>query len=113
MTYRRGDFWRIDDRTGFRVRASQTRKEWTGEIVAKGDYEARHPQDFVRARRDNPRVPDPRPEPADRFQFPAGGPFFFVVSDGEDRKCLETMGGQFMVYRGRDQLTGADFPEGG
>lgn len=63
MTYKPGDFWRICDRSGFKVRASETAREWNGLIVRKEDFEERHPQDFVRGRKDRQRVPDPRPEP--------------------------------------------------
>lgn len=61
--YRPGDHYRIDDMSGFKVRASKTRKQWNGLIVRADRFEARHPQDFVRARRDNQAVTDPRPIP--------------------------------------------------
>lgn len=60
--FKPGDNWVIDDRTGERIRASEARKEWTGAIVDEDDWEPRHPQDFVRGRRDNQRVSDPRPD---------------------------------------------------
>jgi len=59
--YRKGGFYRISDRSGERVRASDTVKEWNGAIVSKDEYEARHPQDFVRGKADKQSVPDPRP----------------------------------------------------
>ena len=62
MTYR-GDFWRVCDVCGFQYRASQTRKRWDGLWTCLPDFEERHPQDFVRGRRDNENVPEPRPEP--------------------------------------------------
>ena len=34
-TYRPGDHLVVDDRTGFTVYASDTRKEWNGAIVRK------------------------------------------------------------------------------
>ena len=58
-----GDFWRFCDRTGFKVRASTTRKEWTGLIVRDASWEPRHPQDFVSGIKDQQSVPEPRPEP--------------------------------------------------
>lgn len=64
MAYIPGDFWRICDRTGFKVRASTTRKEWNGLIVRDKSWEPRHSQDFVQGVQDNQSVPDPRPEPA-------------------------------------------------
>lgn len=63
--YIAGNFWRICDVCGFKVRASQTRKQWDGLIVCLKDFEERHPQDFVRGRKDIQNVPEPRPEPID------------------------------------------------
>jgi hypothetical protein len=70
VTYIPGDFWRICEVCGFKRRASQTSKRWDGLIVCHEDFEARHPQDFVRGRRDRQNVPDPRPEAADVFIGP-------------------------------------------
>lgn len=70
MTYVPGDFWRICDVCGFKKRASQTRKRWDNLIVCDADWEPRHPQDFVRGRKDRQTVPDPRPEGADTFLGP-------------------------------------------
>lgn len=69
-----GDPWAICDRCGFRFRHSQTRKEWTGLRVCHGAgtndcWESRHPQDFVRGVKDDQKVFDPRPEPADVWSF--------------------------------------------
>lgn len=60
--YRSGSFYRICDRTGFKVRAEDTRQEWNGQIVDKRVFERRHPQDFVKGRRDDVAVPNPRPD---------------------------------------------------
>lgn len=70
MVYRSGDFYRICDRSGFKVRASETVREWNGLIVRRQDYEERHPQDFVRGRMDRQMVPDARPEPVDNILGP-------------------------------------------
>lgn len=67
MAYSPGNYWRICDLSGKRVRASDTVTLWNGLIVARDWYEARNPQDFVRGVADNQRVPDPRPESADVF----------------------------------------------
>lgn len=108
---RPGDFWRIDDRSGFKVPASRTRKEWTGEIVDRKSYEARHPQDFVRARRDEQRVPDPRPRPEDVFQFPPGGPFLLILDGAELGPCVWVEAdGEVFVYRGIDETEPEDLP---
>jgi hypothetical protein len=63
--YIAGDFWRICDRCGFKKRASQTFRTWDGLYVCSEDFETRHPQDFVRGRKDNQNVPNARPEPLD------------------------------------------------
>lgn len=73
MTYRSGDFWRICDRTGFKVRASDTVKDWNGLIVKRSEWDGRHPQDFVKAKMDRQRVPDPQPEGNDVFLSDVGG----------------------------------------
>jgi hypothetical protein len=61
--YLKGDFWRICEECGFKMRASQTHKRWDGLIVCDADFEERHPQDFVKGVIDRQTVPDPRPEP--------------------------------------------------
>lgn len=67
-----GDFYRIDDRSGFKVRASKTRKEWTNRIVRDESWEARQPQDFVQGVSDDQTVVDPRPRQINEFQGPLG-----------------------------------------
>lgn len=59
--------WVICDRTGFKVPYSDTVKEWNGLRVRKRSYESRHPQDFVKGRKDVQTVPDPRVESEDVF----------------------------------------------
>ena len=61
---RDGDTLVICDRSGFTFWRSQCVKEWNGLLVYKGFAEARHPQEFLRARRENMRVPDARPQRA-------------------------------------------------
>lgn len=70
--YRRGDFNRICDRSGFKVKASRTQKEWNGLIVRDEDWEPRQPQDFVRGVTDQRAVPDARPWPASDTFINAG-----------------------------------------
>jgi len=57
-----GDYYVICDRCGFKKRVSQTRKEWNGLLVCTDCWEPRHPQDFVKAKRDIQRVPIARPD---------------------------------------------------
>ena len=61
------DAWVICDRSGFKVRMSETVKEWTGLRVARRFADKRHPQDQVRAVADRQGVPDARPEPPDAY----------------------------------------------
>lgn len=65
-----GDFWRMCSRCGFQFRASETFRTWDNLYVCREDFETRHPQDFVRGRKDRQNVPDPRPEPSDVFIGP-------------------------------------------
>ena len=62
-----GDHWVICDKSGFKVPFSETKKEWNGLRVWSKFYEPRHPQDFVKGRRDNQTVYDPRVESDDVF----------------------------------------------
>lgn len=61
LHYKPGSFYRICDRTGFAVRAEHTQKQWNNIIVRDRSFENRQPQDFVRGRRDDQTVPQPRP----------------------------------------------------
>lgn len=77
-----GSFYRICDRTGFKVRAGRTRKEWTGRIVRTQSFEMRQPQDFVKGVVDYQAVPDPRPRQTNRFiNQDSGQPEFVVYGD--------------------------------
>jgi len=48
-----GEHWVVCDRTGKAIRESDAREEWNGLVVAKEEWEPRHPQDFLRAREDD------------------------------------------------------------
>lgn len=69
-TYRSGGHYVICDSCGFKMRASEVRKRWDGLIVCRDDWETRHPQDFVKGKRDRQAVPNGRPEPPDTFIDP-------------------------------------------
>ena len=60
-----GSFWRVDDRSGFKVRSYKTQKEWNGFIVDRRIWEARQPQDFVKGVKDDQTVPEARPRQPD------------------------------------------------
>lgn len=57
-----GDYKAVCDRTGFRVYASECRYQWDGIFVRTKNWEIRHPQDFIKAKKDNLTVPVARPE---------------------------------------------------
>ena len=58
--------YRISDRSGFRYKLKDTRKEWNGSIVGKDEYEEKHPQlEPIRVRADNQAIRDARPDTKD------------------------------------------------
>jgi len=68
--YKAGDYNVICDRCGFKKKASECKKEWTGLFVCSPCFDIRNPQDFVRAVADDQPVPIARPEPTDTFIAP-------------------------------------------
>lgn len=57
----------ICDRTGFKIKAYDSRKEWNGLRVRKESWEPRHPQDKITSIKDNQSVHDPRVFNTPRF----------------------------------------------
>jgi len=56
--------WGISDRSGFRYRLKDMKKEWTGSLVGPDEFEFKHPQLFPsRAGPDPQALRNPRPEP--------------------------------------------------
>lgn len=55
--YKPGDWNAICDRCGFKFKASELKKEWTGLMVCEADFELRHPLDFLKAVPDQISVP--------------------------------------------------------
>jgi len=53
------------DNTGLRVLSGDSRKQWDNQIVWKGQFDERHPQEFVRGVVDNFAVKEARPESPD------------------------------------------------
>lgn len=75
----------ICDRCGKKRLNSDLRKEWTGLMVCRvGCFEARHPQDMVRARPDRQNPAWVRPEPEDVLvDISAGNPLLEgLLADG-------------------------------
>jgi hypothetical protein len=60
--YKKGSWNRICDRTGFKVKAEDTVKEWQGLIVRKQSAELRNQQEFIRGIPDKQNAPEPRPD---------------------------------------------------
>jgi hypothetical protein len=83
-----GSFYRISDRTGFKVRSYRTQKEWQGYIVEREVWEARQPQDFVKGVKDDQTVPEARPRQPDTFIE------------------LETQGARFYCYNNNGMKAG-------
>ena len=57
------DAYGISDRTGFRYRLRDMRKEWNGLLVGPDEYEPKHPQlESPRVGADPQALRDPRPD---------------------------------------------------
>jgi len=64
MTYAAGNkAWGISDRSGFRYRLKDMKKEWTGSLVGPDEFEPKQPQLFPpKASPDPQALRNPRPE---------------------------------------------------
>ena len=62
-----GRYSAICDVCGFRFHSDALRDRWDGLKVCRRDWEPRHPQDFIKARKENITPPWVRPEAADTF----------------------------------------------
>jgi hypothetical protein len=73
--YKPGDYYQLDDLSGFKIRASRSRKipggQTGGLIVAPERWEPQHPQDFVRGVVDDQTVPQARPRQKNQFVITA------------------------------------------
>ena len=67
-----GDFKAICDVCGRLFKGSQLKQRWDGVRVCEGDFEIRHPQDFVRGVPDFQVPPFTRPENQNGFILPNG-----------------------------------------
>jgi hypothetical protein len=65
--YNPGDYYQIDDISGFKIRASYSRKQWDNLVTAHGRFSPRNPQDFVMGVRDDQTVSMPRPRQANQY----------------------------------------------
>jgi hypothetical protein len=60
----------ICDASGFKIKASQSVRQWDGAIVDRRFVDRRNPQDFVKGVREDSSVPFARPEGPDIFVGP-------------------------------------------
>lgn len=74
--YKHGDFNVICDKTGFKVKASETRMMWDGTRVWNRVWEERHPLDTIRSVVDDQSVENPRSEASDSFGT------YWILSNG-------------------------------
>ncbi len=88
--YRKGEHYLICDRSGRQMRASESRREWTGAVVHKDEYEARHPQDFVRARPERQAVAISRSPQIDRYMGPLTTRLTADTEAGSNTLVVET-----------------------
>lgn len=88
--YRPGSNYVQCDRTGFKIRVEDARREWNGQLVDKRVFERRHPQDFVRSKPDKQGVAVSRPR-QDLFVTIAG------VLYSEDGDILQDENGSALL----------------
>lgn len=64
----------ISDRSGFRYRYTDMRKEWNGLLVGKDEFETKHPQlEPFKKVSDPQALKDPRPDRNEPLTVPVGG----------------------------------------
>ncbi len=65
----------ISDRSGFRYRLRDMRREWTGALVGPDEYEPKHPQlEPPRPGPDPHALRNPRPDLPESLEIYVGGP---------------------------------------
>jgi len=80
----------ICDRCGFKYKNTQLRKEWTGAMVCQGPatndcWEPRHPQDLIRVRPENTKLPFVRPDTEGTLTYSPTWGLIDSVGDAEIR----------------------------
>ena len=76
MAYASGNkAWGISDRSGFRFRLRDMKREWNGALVGPEEYEPKHPQlEPIRVGPDPQALYNPRPDKAEALQVYVGVP---------------------------------------
>ena len=103
MAFAQGKYaYRISDRSGFRYRIKDMRKEWNGSIVGYDEYEEKHPQlTPPRIRTDLEAIRDARPDrtetavpnllPLDAFSTTASSATVTVNEPNHGRSTSDTV----------------------
>ena len=63
LGYRKNDYLVTTDGLGILAHRSECVMQYDGKLKLKSNLDTRHPQDFIRARKDKQSVPNPRPVP--------------------------------------------------
>jgi hypothetical protein len=63
LGYRKDDYLVETDGVGILAHRSECVKQYDGKLKLKKNLDPRHPQEFLRMRKDKQSVPDPRPVP--------------------------------------------------
>lgn len=76
MAFAKGDkAWGISDRSGFRYRLKEMKREWTGLLVGPDEFEPKHPQlRAPRATADPEALRNPRPSEPETLVVYVGVP---------------------------------------
>lgn len=86
----------ISDRSGFRYRLRDMKKEWTGALVGRDEYEPKHPQLYPpRAVSDPQALRNPRPDQPEALQVYVDVPT--VEDPSLERVRMIGKAGQVMV----------------
>lgn len=79
----------ISDRSGFRYRLNEMKREWTGALVGPDEYEPKHPQLEPRKATPDPQaLRNPRPDRVEPLSVFVGVPLF----DGSTFKIIKGIG---------------------
>lgn len=80
--------WGISDRSGFRYRLREMRKEWNGLLVGPDEYEEKHPQlNAPNVGADPQALRDPRPDRAEPLKV-----FVYTNSVGQKEQGPKAQG---------------------
>ena len=83
----------ISDRSGFRYRLKDMRKEWNGLLVGKDEWEAKHPQlEPLRARPDPQALRNPRPDPESGHVYVSVGDNIFPPPVNQAKAMIGRVG---------------------